>query len=587
MDSFFRVAGFILFLGLLLVVNSYLVYGAYNLFLSRSRPSIIAPFQIIREMKTEQEDDKLGDKLAMLLQARFARIRQQLNASAESLDAPQPTVVTGLRPQVVSNIRQVSLPGEVFKPLEVSLTVGGVEVGGVLSRLHSWLVNDRVMQVSAFYGAKKTIVAGELGRDTGDSFWVESQPSHDEIVADAAYAIAQLQAAKNVPELGALALQDFRQLLESLDRVAVLNRQVSIGQQPRDEFAQLLPTLERLREKVPRWAPVLRLTAQVAANAKQSEKAIAYYKALLEQGVAAHERQALEKRISELTSELVAAAPADPKGVSTGSPRVALSKSTEQILKLLNVPETDASASVRIAVVGGVPPEWMLQADSRIEVLGAAAVSPHVDSHMEEYAGSIAQVIRFVAPRSTLVFHRSVGSLHSVSQLIPFLQEFLAAKVQVMVIPYGPFEPAAAFEAAFRQVADENVVIVIPIGNMDGGEEDYPFRNRPILDRVMLAAATDLSGEKAAFSLGDKKCYWAPGSNLLVETKPGHATAFSGTGFSAALATGVVARFRGARMDLKVPQVLEALRETSTPAIKDGPALLNLEKALSLSPSPQ
>ncbi len=215
--------------------------------------------------------------MAHLLRARLGRIRQEMESSARSLAFARndrPTAIV-LAPGQPFNL--VTLPDKVFEPLDLNLSVAGVEVGGLLSRLHRLIVNDRNLQIVVEYHDNKAIVVGNADQFGGSPLYILREADTDKIVTSIAYTLTQQELTARLPEVGALNVDEFESLLQTLHGVAELNQKVELGRVTGGEYGEPLKALEDLIEKTPRWRAVVHLTAQVAEHANETNKALMLY----------------------------------------------------------------------------------------------------------------------------------------------------------------------------------------------------------------------------------------------------------------------------------------------------------------------
>ena len=173
------------------------------------------------------------------------------------------------------------IPTTLFEPVNIKASVGGVEVGGIISWLQRTLSHERTIAFTTSERADKVIISADLSNlAPGARYWSKSGKHPDDIATNAAYAILQLRLTeKQSGPIQALDLAVFRNLLQSIFLVEALNRRVAQEHLVRiQDYVKLLPTMEKLLEKVPRWPELMYLTASIADGAHNRGKAILYYR---------------------------------------------------------------------------------------------------------------------------------------------------------------------------------------------------------------------------------------------------------------------------------------------------------------------
>jgi hypothetical protein len=262
---------------------------------------VIAPFQIIGQ---KDEDGRLGNNLAYILQARLTRIEQDLAAAQESLkNVPRASVseITSPLAQVAPPSAQTSaipifhpsilpigmssvhIPTELLQTTNIKLAVGGVDVGGVLPWVQQRIVRPRTLNFSVIYEGETAIIDGNIaafGKGKGNStLHIETKASTADITSNIAYALIQRKLSEEGnATVEALSLDDFRGLLNIILSTSELNRKGTFGSPPtKDDFAKLLPDAEGLAKKVPQWTELSYLAASISESAGNNEKAITFY----------------------------------------------------------------------------------------------------------------------------------------------------------------------------------------------------------------------------------------------------------------------------------------------------------------------
>ena len=236
--------------GLVLVVaNLWFVRSVYTHFLSTDY--VIAPFNVL-DPSGHTATDKAGEALAQMLASQLANIQAGLEA-AQTAAANQPRPGSDpIRSPVVTTLfvsRAVDIPTGLFQPVEIDVSVGGVEVSGLLSWVQRTLAQRRVLTFTTYEKGDRSIVSADLAgfARSGKHAWFESDTDPDEIATNAAYALIQRKLAdKQLGRVESLELADFRALLETVFEVERLNRLVAQGYVVEERFAGLLSRIELL-----------------------------------------------------------------------------------------------------------------------------------------------------------------------------------------------------------------------------------------------------------------------------------------------------------------------------------------------------
>ncbi len=573
---------------LLAVLGALLVYGAgwwWELLLGavgkrRSSFDSIAPFLVVG--KTESDPDgKLGHVLAHMLRARLAVLVGEIAETARTLrqtDRPPPQgaaprlrSTSGIQTQDIDSSLPLRLPDRVFEPLDIKLSVSGVDVSGVLASARKALMADRTLQATVHFGeADKATVTANFDAGFGGSLWIETKAANEELVSDLAYGIAHREFAKERPEVAALTRGEFKQIVVALSAVATQERLITQGRR-RDPatYAALSREIEELLRLVPDWRALRFVAAQVAEKANLAALAVGHYRALLDKRELSPEWVAwLKDKVEALEGSLARSSP--PDSVASETSHSTDGRAADWVRRLLGVESLEMSREVRVGIQG-TPTKEFLKARS-CTVLKTARGAPWQDTEpLALYVTQLAGVVLSVAPRAHLVFSpiegASAGGRQMPDSALMNSVGVLGSAtppVEIVLIPYGPL----AGEAWSRFLENSRSVLVIPAGN------EGPRARIPLLGRgsALFAAAVDVRGEPAPFSQRGDGCVFAPG--VSVESA-------SGTGPSAALAAAIAARVVAERPNLAPKELRRLLLETSQPAPgQSDPKILNLAAAL-------
>lgn len=294
MDALLKIALYAAAGLLLLAVNLWFVRNLYSSFAGVGSADRIAPFQIIGK---DDAADKLANAMPVMLHAHLRRITREMNQALTTLTegasaaqrANQEIIGIGTegidiadRPVPDAQKTPISVAAQdlkVFRPPAITMSVGGVEVGGLISWVHRALVQDRLLEISVFYRGETASVYGSVGGHADFNVYLQPEdfgepPSDDDIVSMIAYSIIQQEYRRSLPVFGAFTARGFRDLVSAVSRVAELNQRVALGRTPSAaDYKVLLSDLLRLVEVARGWQPLVRLTAGVAENADDLEAA--------------------------------------------------------------------------------------------------------------------------------------------------------------------------------------------------------------------------------------------------------------------------------------------------------------------------
>ncbi len=333
-----------------------------------TEPRAIGAFSVSGK---DDPNSKLGIALARMLVAKVHRIGKEMKAASLAIESARKATRTGVvRPLVDMPDVPLTIPSEIFQPLDMNLSVGGVEVGGVLSWLQNAMMKERVLIFSVQYADDKAYVAGQV--PGGAPFFIEDlAPKHTEIVEAVAYSLVQDQLSRTIPQMAALQVTDVKALLTSLQAAADLESRVALGLAAGGAFAPLLDKLDELSSKMPGWIELRQVTAEIAEKAGDDAKALAYYETLLaDTDDSLPYNKTLANKVAQISARLqqaraakavVATASAVPPGPAIGpaqSPRLAsllAAPSTARVLELAGIKSLQMPRPVRIAVLGGLP----------------------------------------------------------------------------------------------------------------------------------------------------------------------------------------------------------------------------------------
>jgi hypothetical protein len=549
-------------------------------------PSVIKPFQV---SGGTEDAAKRGATLAHLLSGRLAEIGKEIRASEQSLEEAQ-----SIKPQVVAfegreaSIRPIDLPTDVFRPLDLTMSVANVEVGKLVGWVHGWLAEDNSLSLSVVYTGDKAVATGRLKGRSDEMIWVEGPGNDDlQLISDLAYAIAQKPYAVRYPELEYLKPRDFGALLGSLHRVANLSRKAPrIGvtaEEYGDEYKVLEPLL---RLHLPKWRPLLRLVADLGERSDRTEEALALYKQLLalyDLPTETEDRNATTKKIDTLNSKLLAASATPIAAATSGT-----EPTTKKIRATLHIP-ADRPPHFRrplIAITGAAPAPGILPLGVQSKILKTPkAEKGQPDQFLIDHVGRLVASIQMVLPEVDFVFVQmdSRDGAMSLREISTALTVMLKSDPlpDIILHPYGGGtgnDPLP--QNLIENVLAQDILLVLPAGNnSESARSPLPAflegsalgPGRPLRKQIAVAAAADFDGKPAAFTQRDAEVLWAPGVEIDHQ---------SGTSFSAALTAGAAAWIKATHPDIKPANIVAVLQETSRAGADPVVKIIDVQAAL-------
>ena len=240
---------------------------------------VIAPFRVIGDEKLNPD---YGATLAEMLTSRIASLLKTLEF-AQRVPADRATRVGGVRASETNVTtlfvpQGVEIPTGLLQTVNINVSVGSVQVGGVLTWLQNQLPSRKPLSFALVRKGDGVIVSADLGDfvTNGEPYlWLQSGKDPDEVVTDIAYALIQKKIAeKRTVQVSQLEPKEFRVFMETLVRVEQLNEKVRARYVVDGEFAALLPRLEALEQKAPQWHELTYLAASVAESAGNRKAAI-------------------------------------------------------------------------------------------------------------------------------------------------------------------------------------------------------------------------------------------------------------------------------------------------------------------------
>jgi hypothetical protein len=290
--AFYLAAGFVL-----VVASTWYVRSLYRA-VTGTGEIVIVPFAVVSA--DEDKAKASGLALARMLQAHLQEIENDLATSQRELmeekEAPprassatkhtQEQARTAVLPRLFVE-QGASLQTKLLEPARINVTVGGVEVGGLVPWLQRILANRRSLEFSFYEGENKVSVAGSLQvlEMPGEGLRVDLTKTNgakvdwDEVTAEVAYELIRRRLARDPSNrVEVLSNAEFRTLVGVMREVVRLNRSAAMGRPVRGGFAGELKKIEPLIRAVPQWHQLSTLAASVAESAGDKAKALDFYK---------------------------------------------------------------------------------------------------------------------------------------------------------------------------------------------------------------------------------------------------------------------------------------------------------------------
>ena len=250
---------------------------------------------VIDELAVIEPDGKVngdvGRPLAQMLQARVQTLTRELSDAQEALTkSASSATLTGGR--YLGPLRGVEffdprkgLQTALLQPVDLKLSVAGVDVGGLIPWLQRGFANRRTLHFTIYRTGNDAQVFGSLDAlgisEEGLHLIIkgtDEAPSLASIVDQLAHEILRrylAQDAKN--RLGLLDAPEFVNLADVIVGAAQANRRL-IGGRPSDkDFAELVTPVTDLADKVPTWPELCYLAGWISDSANDSTHALKYY----------------------------------------------------------------------------------------------------------------------------------------------------------------------------------------------------------------------------------------------------------------------------------------------------------------------
>jgi hypothetical protein len=281
---------------------------------------VVDGFTVVRD--DGKGDDELGMALAQMLQARLSSLAGELRDAQAGL-------TTDVHASALKDARSVALVGDVrlwtqtvalqtglLQPVDVKLSVAGVDVGGLVPWMQRWLTSRRTLHFTIYFHSDGVEIFGSVRalRLPDDALRLTvsgaeaKAPSLVTIVDQLAHEILRRYLAQDkTNRIELLDSAEFISLADVLVNAAQINRMAIRGRPTSDEFAKLVKPAAALADKVPNWPELGYLAARIADSGRDSANALLYYRRVLPQFEDANKIELIalvNGRISALTQEL-------------------------------------------------------------------------------------------------------------------------------------------------------------------------------------------------------------------------------------------------------------------------------------------
>jgi hypothetical protein len=342
----------------LLSANIWYLHALYRQF----RPAyVIAPFNVV-DPSGQGAPDKAGAALAEMMAAKLASIQADLKAAREQpATQANPGLAGPLGATALFVSRPVDIPTDIFAPVDIEATVGGVEVGGLFSFFQRRMAERHAIRFTTYERGDQAIVTANLERFAPGIglVWIESARRADEIATNAAFALIHARLTERQPgRMRDLELQDFRQLLETIIAIDRVNQRARKGFVVTDQLAGLLTAIEAQLKETPAWPEMIYLAASTAEGVGNLGKATLHYRRL--QGLTEDEKAGADLRVVQWAGQRLAAL-----GASGATP---LSEAEERFVaaasefaRRMSLPGEDPEIVFATRNVPGIQAEWNVE----------------------------------------------------------------------------------------------------------------------------------------------------------------------------------------------------------------------------------
>jgi hypothetical protein len=292
---------------------------------------VIDPITVIDD--AGKKDDSIGAALALMLQARLESLVAQLDSVQGALKKSGTASAAEADVSRVGDVRlwtqNVALHTGLLRPVDLKLSVGGVDVGLVLPWIQRSLSSRRTLHFTVYTNDTGAQVFGSVAalRLKGDAVRLViaanagKSPSFDAIVDRLAHEIIRRRlAGDSSNRVALLSVPEFETLTAIMVSAADSNKRSVRGLPVQNDFAELVPRITALADGVPDWPELSYFAAWIADKARDAATATKYY-----QHIAARldkDNKAQADLLAFVNGRITALAP--PAGASVADGSVAL-----------------------------------------------------------------------------------------------------------------------------------------------------------------------------------------------------------------------------------------------------------------------
>jgi hypothetical protein len=251
---------------------------------------MIDPLTVVDDAGKSNEE--VGKALAFMLQSRVESLTSELRHAQVGLTASSttPKAADPLLADVRFWTQDVVLQTSLLQPVEMKLSVAGVDVGGIIPWLQRSLSSRRTLHFTVYSRGDEAQVFGAispLGLPGAEIRLILKgaggrAPSLDLIVDRLAHEIIRRWLAKNPSNrLELLRPAEFVSLAGIFVNAAEINRRAALGRPSQSEFESLLPAISALSDDVPDWPQLDYFVGWIADKARVKSTAASYYRRVI------------------------------------------------------------------------------------------------------------------------------------------------------------------------------------------------------------------------------------------------------------------------------------------------------------------
>ena len=285
---------------------------------------VLDQFTVVRtDGKTDEE---FGKGLAQGLQARLPLLERELDDAQSGLSAAptasDPASVAAARQSI--GLPKIIPPGglttSLLQPVDLKLSVAGVDVGGLIPWLQRKLTNYRTLYFTISVEDDRAEIYGSLtalgSSNSGLNLTILGEngkpPSLGKIVDLLAHDILRRYYLYKDPnhKLASLTDEEFEDLSNVLVGAELANRRTASGRHNPEDFSKLIPAISGLVNTAPNWPELVYLAAWIADSGEDTRNAIKYYEQVRPQFVQINSNDVVRRiddRVKFLTNVLAAA----------------------------------------------------------------------------------------------------------------------------------------------------------------------------------------------------------------------------------------------------------------------------------------